>query len=636
MQFHNPEVLFALFLLIIPVIVHLFQLRKFRKENFTNVKFLRKVTRQTRKSSRLKKMLVLSTRLLLLSCIIFAFSRPHFSEKVENTGNFETVIYLDNSYSMQAEGQRGNLLERSKQELLEQFPDNNNITLVTNTEEFREVTRQDIQEISPTALPVDLNTVFLKANNYFSDEKNAQNKLLLISDFREGLQVAQVIADSNIDTHILPLRPQNLNNVSIDTLIYQGQAAGTGTLNVILRYTGVDPGNIPVSLYNGTSLLGKTSVEFNDYTQEIEFPVSDEEIEDGRLQIEDNGLQFDNTLYFSLNRTHPINVTSINASDTGFLTRIFTEPEFRFSGMDADRIDYNILSNSQVIVLNEVDDISVALSTTLFNLAEDDVIIVIIPSSQPGAGLLNLLRNLGFSGSLIKQENEKLVTGISYDHPLYEGVFDDRVRNFEYPSAQISFGINQGSAGILLFEDNSPFLFEMDRNYIFTAPLNRENSNFTQSPLIVPTFYNIGRSAYKTPQLYYELGKTNKFDVAVSISGDRILEIGSSGQTFIPRQQSFVNKVEITTYDLPVEPGNYKILNDELPITAISFNIDRSQSQMEYPELSNSNEYTVVKGLNEFFTTSGYKKEVDTLWKWFVTFALIFLVVETLLLKYFK
>ena len=37
MQFKHPELLYALFLLIIPIIVHLFQLRKFQKEAFTNV-----------------------------------------------------------------------------------------------------------------------------------------------------------------------------------------------------------------------------------------------------------------------------------------------------------------------------------------------------------------------------------------------------------------------------------------------------------------------------------------------------------------------------------------------------------------------------------------------------------------------
>ena len=63
MQFKNPELLFAFLLLVIPIIVHLFQLRKFQKTPFTNLKFLKEVTLQTRKSSQLKKWLVLLTRL---------------------------------------------------------------------------------------------------------------------------------------------------------------------------------------------------------------------------------------------------------------------------------------------------------------------------------------------------------------------------------------------------------------------------------------------------------------------------------------------------------------------------------------------------------------------------------------------
>ena len=636
MQFHNPEVLFALFLLIIPVIVHLFQLRKFRKESFTNVKFLRRVTRQTRKSSRLKKLLVLTTRLLLLSCIILAFSRPYFPQENEITGTVETVIYLDNSYSMQAEGQQGNLLERSKQELLQQFPEDQNITLLTNSEEYREVTRQDIQDVQFSPLPVNLKTVLLRAGKNFSGDKTTQKKLLFISDFRQEIEIPQGITASPIETYILPVRPQNLNNVSIDTMYYTAQAPGTGVLNVILRHTGEGPGNIPLSLYNGSFLLGKTSVEFTADTKEIEFPVTEDKIEDGRLQIEDNGLQFDNTLYFSLNRTQSINVTTINSANAGFLNRIFSEPEFKFSTMNSDQIDYNILSNSQVVILNEVDDLSGALTTTLLDLVEQDAIIVIIPSSQPGSGLWGLLRNLGLRSNPVKQENEKMVTGISFEHPLYEGVFDERVQNFEYPKVQISFRIDQGSGGILNFEDNSPFLLGVGSHYFFTAPLNRENSNFTQSPLIVPTFYNIGLSALKTPQLYYDLGKVNSFDVAVNISGDRILEIGKPEQTFIPRQQNFANKVQLTTDDFPNEAGNFQVLNLDENIAAVSFNIDRSQSLMEYQDISENDNLKTVKDLNEFFTAAGYKKEVDTLWKWFVTFALIFLVLETLFLKYFK
>ena len=50
MQFKHPEILYALLLLIIPIIIHLFQLRKFQKVAFTNVQFLKELTIQTRKS----------------------------------------------------------------------------------------------------------------------------------------------------------------------------------------------------------------------------------------------------------------------------------------------------------------------------------------------------------------------------------------------------------------------------------------------------------------------------------------------------------------------------------------------------------------------------------------------------------
>jgi hypothetical protein len=61
--------------------VHLFQLRRFKKEYFTNVRFLKELSIQTRKSSQLKKWLLLLTRLLLLLCLILAFAQPFFQAK---------------------------------------------------------------------------------------------------------------------------------------------------------------------------------------------------------------------------------------------------------------------------------------------------------------------------------------------------------------------------------------------------------------------------------------------------------------------------------------------------------------------------------------------------------------------------
>jgi hypothetical protein len=110
MQFKNPEILYLLILLIIPILVHLFQLQRFVKIPFTNVQFLKNIEQQTRKSARIKKWLILITRMLIFACIIIAFAQPYFSD-FSSDKKFNTSIYLDNSFSMQAKGENGELLK---------------------------------------------------------------------------------------------------------------------------------------------------------------------------------------------------------------------------------------------------------------------------------------------------------------------------------------------------------------------------------------------------------------------------------------------------------------------------------------------------------------------------------------------
>ena len=639
MQFIHPEVLFALFLLIIPVIVHLFQLRKFRKESFTNVKFLKKLSRQTRKSSQLKKWLVLATRLLLLACVIFAFARPYFPTENSVSNNIDTVIYLDNSYSMQATGERGRLLERNIQELLEQLPEDRSFTLITNNDDISGVTRRDLQEITYTAIPADLTTIFLRAQNKFSTDSASSRKLLLISDFEENFEIPGEFLDSGIEIFVLPQQPRSIENISLDTLYQTRAASGAWSIKVGLSFTGNNPGNVPVSIFNGDILLGKSSVDFaGEEPLELEFALDISEISEGIVSIEDNGPGFDNTLYFSVNHQQPISIVSINAADSGFLQRIFKGAEFDFKSMPVDAINYQNLTASRVIILNELQDLSGSLASTLSDLSNNnEVIFIVIPGSEAsGTGLNTFFRELGFRGFGEKKEQERLVTGISFGHPLFSGVFEEQVRNFEYPKVQLSYSPKPGGRHVLSFENKEPFLLENRSHYYFTAPLNAGNSNFVQSPLIVPVFYNMGISALKPAALYYNLGVDNKIEVPLNLPGDMILKIEGSGENFIPQQQRFSNKVEIITGDLPQEGGNFKITRDEEELMFVSYNIPRSESRQEYTDLSKIENITVIEELSQFFSSAGFAKELDTLWKWFVTFALIFLIIETLLLKYFK
>ena len=96
MQFTYPDFLWALLLLLIPLIIHLFQFRRFKKTPFTNVRLLQKVVSESRRSQTLKKWLLLCTRLLLIASLVLAFAQPFLA----NPGALqarEYVVYLGRS-----------------------------------------------------------------------------------------------------------------------------------------------------------------------------------------------------------------------------------------------------------------------------------------------------------------------------------------------------------------------------------------------------------------------------------------------------------------------------------------------------------------------------------------------------------
>ncbi len=636
MQFNHPEVLYALFLLIIPIIVHLFQLRKFQKETFTNVKFLKKLTQQTRKSSELKKWLILATRLLLLTSIIIAFAQPYIPDENQETGRIETVIYLDNSYSMQAEGRSGRLFERSVQELLENLPDDHQFTLLTNTEEYPAITKQELQNIDYSAIQPDLQTILLKAESKFSRDPEAQKKLLLISDFQKGYTLPEALNINNLEIFALPMNPERLENIRIDSAYVFRETAGDKKLAVIITAS-VNSANTSVSLFSNSDLVGKTGVDFSEnLEQEVIFPLEVQGSMSGIITIEDNGLAFDNELFYSINQAEPINVTSINNAEDDFLQRIFTAPEFNYNSFPVTGVDYNTLAASEVIILNETAEVSNSLLTTLQQKNSYKAVFIIIPSEEePGSNLQIFKRELGINFEN-KQIQEKRITSISFEHPLFNGVFEEEISNFDYPKVQTFYRFRGSGSSVIRYQDKQAFLLEGGGNYFFSAPLNSENSNFTRSPLVVPTFYNIGISALEPSKLYYSLGKTNIVDVPVSTGNDEILEITSENSGFIPQQQRFSNKVELTTNELPLTAGNFEIMRSGQRVMPVSYNLDRKESVLEYQDLEQLSNIEVVENIPEFISSEGYTNEANLLWKWFVTFALLFLFIETLLLKYFK
>ncbi|MFB9057874.1 BatA domain-containing protein [Mariniflexile ostreae] len=640
MQFKHPELLYALFLLLIPIIVHLFQLRKFQKEAFTNVAFLKNVVIQHRKSSQIKKWLILATRLLLLSFLIIAFAQPFSTNSDTFNLKKETVIYLDNSFSMEAKGNQGPLLKRAIQDIITQVPEDETVSILTHDALFKNTTikaiKNELLQISYAPHTLSYNAAYLKAKTLFKEASSLKN-IIFISDFQQQDAAFQPEPDSLIHIQAVQLKPETVHNISIDSA-YISKANATHTeLSVIINNSGKDIENLPISLFDNGTLLTKTSVSAKRNTIAT-FSLPNNTVINGTLTIQDNQLQFDNSLFFNINNPEKTNVLSINEADDDFLKRIYTEDEFNYTATPFLQLNYATLEQQDLIILNEISSIPNSLIAALKTVTDQGGLLLVIPAKNGNLTTYNTLL-APYHIELGKlAESEKHITSIHFSHPLFnQDVFEKQVKNFQYPKVNSYFSSKtKHTSTALSFEDESPFLLENKGLYLLTAALNKENSNFKNSPLIVPTFYNIGKASFKNPRLFYTIGHENVFDVKVKLQQDAIISLVNSNTNLIPRQQYFNNKVTIRTHNEPALAGIYTIKNKDEALQNISYNYNRNENRLLYQELTSLKNMTVNHSIIDTFNTIKSNTKVHALWKWFAIFALAFLFIELLILKYFK
>ena len=325
-------------------------------------------------------------------------------------------------------------------------------------------------------------------------------------------------------------------------------------------------------------------------------------------------------------------------NDDSFLRRIYTPDEFNYISTPIDQLNYNLIDSQHLIVLNELDEIPMALATALKQFTSQGGIVIVIPSEVINIESYNqLLVNYRFRfGNLV--ETGKQVTNINYAHPLYnQGVFEKQVKNFQYPKVSSFYNFNSSDiSSALQFEDGKTFLGQIKNTFLFASSLSQKNSSFKNSPLIVPTFYNIAKQSLKIPELYYEIGKVNSFDVETEMQQDAVLSLIKEDINIIPKQQYFNNKVVISTQETPSIAGTYVVSNNGESIKNISYNYGRQESVLTYLNPSVSERITISNSVSEIFDTLKSDSKVNALWKWFVIFALALLITEMLILKFFK
>ena len=648
MKFQYPEILYFLWLLIIPILVHLFQLQKFVKVPFTNVAFLQKIVQDTRKSSKLKKWLILATRLLLFSAILFAFSQPYFSDK-NLTQNQNIFIYLDNSLSLNSRGENGNLLNFAAQEIILNANENDIYSLLTNDNYYQKISyldlKNELKNVSFSSKKLNFEDVLLKIESEKKKSTKTLNKNILISDFQYNYDYKFTNVTPQLS--LISLKPEIKNNISIDSIFISNGNSENLIIKTIIKNQGDDKNNVPIALFNGENLISRQSFSIKENEEkEIEFNIQNEDEILGKIQITfSDTFSFDNTFYFTKQKTSKTQVLSIG-EDSNYLRKIYNKNEFAYTNSSLESINYNSLQKQQLIILNELKTLPDILQKSLIEFSKNNGTIVLIPNSEIELNTYNsFLKNLSINKRIESKVKDTLkITKINFNQPFLKDVFVKEISNFQYPNTKNHFPINSTkSENILEFENGKGFITELKTDnsplYFINSSLNDKNSNFTKSPLIVPIFYNFGKYSFQNAKLYYHLNQENNIDIETEVKKDEILTLQNKNETFIPIQRAYKDKVQLNLNDKPSSAGFYKVLQNEISIQTLAFNNPKAESSLNYldlSELESQENITVSESIASVFEKLNEKNEVHWLWKWFLILAIVSLLLEILILKFYK
>ena len=121
MLFSYPAFLWGLLAVLIPIAVHLFNFRRYRKVYFSNVDRLSELQSESRRRSTVRQWLVLLMRILAVVFLVLAFAQPVLpsSGRKPVAGSTVVSIYIDNSFSMESASADGSQLDAARQKARE-------------------------------------------------------------------------------------------------------------------------------------------------------------------------------------------------------------------------------------------------------------------------------------------------------------------------------------------------------------------------------------------------------------------------------------------------------------------------------------------------------------------------------------
>ncbi|MCX6266579.1 MAG: BatA domain-containing protein [Bacteroidetes bacterium] len=688
MQFVNPFFLIALTTLALPILIHLFNFRKYKKVYFTNVRFLQEIQQETKKQSQLRQLLILLARLLAIASLVFAFAQPYLpasGQQKKITAQRAVSIFLDNSFSMEAVATEGKLIDIAKIKALEiasAYTQSDLFQLVTNDFEGRHqrfVSQEDfrklVEEVQLSASSKMLSAVISRQNDFLQENQKMSRDAYIISDFQKNTtSLVQAKPDSGISWFLVPIFAEKRNNLYIDTVSFLSPVHQPGqpvSLRIRIQNASSESlEKIPVKLTINAvqKAVSSFSVAANS-TTEVTLPFTENSsgIQYGQVEIIDYPIAYDDKFYFSYPVLPLIPVLSINEKEgNSYLNALFdNDSTIRFTNSLVKQLDYGNLFSNALLILNGPEEISTGLAQELNRYVRAGGSLAVFPPVKGKIdsynAMLSLLNLTGYTGiDTVRQR----IAAINIESAIYNDVFEKNgngkvvlPENIDLPMVQKHYLLHQeirsGEEVLLKLQNNQPFLMSAlvgkGKVYLFSAPADEQWTMFPKHMIFVPTLYKIALLSTPSHPLYYITGENSTIEIpADSVAETTIYKLKrlESGYEVIPEIKKFGTSISLMTHDQIKDAGLYSVSRGTKLIAGVAFNFNRQESDLtcfttaELEQQIGRLPAKDIRILKEKKTSLAREihqiRQGIPLWKLFIILALIFIACEIALIRFLK
>lgn len=666
--------LWGLLAILIPIAIHLFNFRKHKLVYFSNTAVLRNIQQENAKTRKLKYFVTLCLRCLFIVALVLAFAFPYRSDKQLNTNmeNNLVGIYLDNSMSMKAQSKRTTMLEDARQsarDLVRSLNPSNRYVLMTNSFELQneypmnqEEMLDQLERMDQDGASVALGEVIDRFTMLGKQHGFARSTLFVYSDFQQhtfDLTAAQ--ADTTMQVVVVPMQPDNLANLYIDTIWLSSPILQIGIANEvnvkIVNQNDKEVKGLPLTMSMNGSVAASTTVDIekNGSSQvTMQFVVEQGGEQRCSVSLNDFPITFDDTYDFVLNVKPKLSVVELGEEPSDCALLFDDDEQFDYTLMHPARFDLDALAKAQFIIVNETAQLNETLQQTLLDDAAEGSSLLVFPYvKQPVANdYLYQHLNLNLAGT---DGNQCAVDYLAAQYDFFSDMILDLPQQADLPSTSQHIQLKATATATILatLQNGEPFMVETKvgkgQAYVISTALDATWSDLSSNALFVPMLVKMALKGSQFDKLSYTLGEDKVVTLNdLNLEGDHHFRLCNADRTVELMPASEIRNSKGYLYlndDLP-EAGFYDLMVNDTLNRTLAWNDSRVESVMDFADreavrqtFSDAGfEVAAVLDVADFATNDLVEAMAhqSTLWKWFVLLALLALLGEIAVLRFWK